>query len=86
MSREDRDALKRRLIAENPEVAASLGLELVSEAVAETREYATTRDRVGVQAGDAATCTRTPSRQSSVTGPLRGLGARNSVAIHQPPE
>jgi hypothetical protein len=30
MSREERDALKRRLIAENPEVAASLGLELVS--------------------------------------------------------
>ncbi len=29
MSREERDALKRRLIAENPEVAASLGLELV---------------------------------------------------------
>ena len=30
MSREERDALKRMLIAENPEVARSLGLELVS--------------------------------------------------------
>jgi hypothetical protein len=30
MPREERDALKRRLIAENPEVAASLGLELAS--------------------------------------------------------
>ena len=30
MPREQRDALKRKLIAENPEVAASLGLELVS--------------------------------------------------------
>ena len=30
MSREEREALKRRLIAENPEVARSLGLELAS--------------------------------------------------------
>ena len=33
MSREERDALKRKLIAENPEVAASLGLLAVDVAV-----------------------------------------------------
>ena len=73
MPREERDALKRRLIAENPEVAASLGLELVASRCGNER-IRNHADGVGVQAGDARDATRTPSRRSSVMGPLRRPG------------